>query len=152
VTLMVAPALLALFIAAFALRRFSLVRAGRYHAGKAFVQVGLMVLVLTLALPGSLERYRAAGPVRAVDLARHLRSADADARAMAAELARHRERKEALRHLPRLIEMLDDPSAEVRRQATATLIDLAGEDAAPGEDDARSLWRAWWRAHGADVP
>ncbi len=146
--LVLAPGLLLLFIAVFAVYRYALVREGRYHAGKAFVQVGLMVLVLTLLLPGSMERYRAAGTVRPVDLSRHLRSADAEGRAMAAELARHRERPEALRYVPRLVEMLEDPSPEVRRQARASLQALAGNDPAGEGEGAARRWRDYWSARG----
>jgi hypothetical protein len=150
--LMVAPALLATFIALFGAYRLALVRQGRYNAGKAFVQVLLMVLVLTVSLPGSLERWRAAGTVRAVDLSRHLRSNDAEARALAAELARHRDRPDALRYVPRLVELLHDSSPEVRRQARASLVHLAGTDVGGDDADAAAKWRDWWKAHGvADV-
>jgi hypothetical protein len=150
--LMAAPALLALFILSFAAYRFALVRAGRYHAGKAFVQVGFMVAVLALLLPGSLERYRAAGVGPPVDLTRQLASSDPDARAMAAELARHRSPEDALRYVPRLLALLDDASPEVRRQARASLVVLAGEDAGGEGDDAAARWRAFWRARGLSVP
>jgi hypothetical protein len=146
--LVVAPALLLLFIAVFAAYRYALVRAGRYLAGKAFVQVGLMLLVLTLLLPGSLERYRSAGTVRPVDLSRYLGAPDAEARAMAAELTRHRERSEALRYVPRLLELLDDASPEVRRQARASLAALAGRDVGGGAADDADRWRAFWRSQG----
>jgi len=150
--LVVAPALLASFIALFAAYRYALVRAGRYHAGKAFVQVGLMVLVLTLALPGSLDRWRAAGTVRPVDLSRYLGAADAEARAMAAELARHRDRSDAVRYVPRLVELLEDSSPEVRRQARATLVAIAGKDAGGDGPDAPQRWRVFWRSQGVEVP
>ncbi len=148
--LMLAPALLLLFIALFAAYRYALVRAGRYHAGKAFVQVGFMVAVLVLLLPGSLERYRAAGVARPVDLTRQLRSADPEARAMAAELARHRSPDDALRYVPRLVALLDDASPEVRRQARASLVALAGKDEGGEGPDAPARWRAFWRERGAD--
>jgi len=150
--LMLAPSLLALFIALFAAYRFSLVRAGRYHAGKAFVQVGFMVAVLMLLLPGSLERYRAAGAVRPVDLTRQLRSADPEARAMAAELARHRTPEDALRYVPRLVALLEDASPEVRRQARASLVSLAGRDEGGEGRDAPARWRGYWRERGAAFP
>jgi hypothetical protein len=150
--LMLAPALLALFIALFVAYRFALVRAGRYHAGKAFVQVGFMVAVLALLLPGSLERYRAAGVARPVDLTRQLRSADPEARAMAAELARHRMPDDALRYVPRLVALLDDTSPEVRRQARASLVALAGKDEGGDGRDAPARWRAFWRDRGAGFP
>ncbi|MBI5070662.1 MAG: HEAT repeat domain-containing protein [Deltaproteobacteria bacterium] len=147
-TLVVAPALLAIFIVVFAFYRYALVRTGHYLAGKAFVQVGLMLLVLTLLLPGSLERYRAAGTVRPVDLARYLRAPDAEARAMAAELVRHRERVDALRQVPRLVELLEDPSPEVRRQARESLTALAGRDAGGEGPEAGARWREFWRVQG----
>jgi hypothetical protein len=152
VALVAAPALLAAFIALFAAYRFALVRAGRYHAGKAFVQVGLMVLVLALSMPGALDRWRAAGSVRPIDLVRFLDAPDPETRAMAAELARHRERPEALRYVPRLLSLLEDPSPEVRRQARASLIALAGADPGGEGPDAPGRWRAWWESHhqGAD--
>lgn len=149
--LVVAPALLLLFILIFTAYRYALVRSGHYLAGKAFVQVGLMLLVLTLLLPGSLERYRAAGTVRPVDLARHLSAPDAETRAMAAELTRHRDRSEALRYLPRLLELLDDASPEVRRQAHASLAALAGRDAGGEGPGAAARWRAFWRGQGASI-
>jgi hypothetical protein len=147
-TLMIAPGLLAVFVAAFAVYRFTLVRAGRYHAGKAFVHVGLMILALSLLLPGSLERYRSAGTVRPVDLSRHLSSPDAEARAMAAELARHREQADALRYVPRLVELSEDASPEVRRQARATLVSLAGRDAGGDGPGTADRWRAFWQGRG----
>ena len=146
--LAIPPALLALFILGYAAYRLVLVRAGRYPAGKALVQIGLMVLVLTLALPGSLDRWRSAGTVRVVDLSRHLNAPDAETRALAAELARHRDPPEALRYVPRLVELLDDGSPEVRRQARASLAALAGDDVGGEGPDAAKRWRAYWRAHG----
>jgi hypothetical protein len=147
-TLMIAPALLALFVVGFATYRFTLVRSGRYHAGKAFVHVGLMILALSLLLPGSLERYRSAGTVRPVDLSRHLASPDAEARAMAAELARHRPLEDALRYVPRLVELSEDASPEVRRQARATLVALAGRDAGGEGPGSAERWRTFWRGRG----
>jgi hypothetical protein len=142
--LLVAAVLLAAFVVAFAVYRFAMVRAGRYHAGKAFVQVGFGVLVLILLLPGSLERLRGPGTSPPVDLTRQLVSADAEARAMAAELTRHRTRQDAQRYVPRLVELLEDASPEVRRQARASLISIAGQDAGGSGEDAAARWRAYW--------
>lgn len=150
--LVVAPALLAAFIALFAIYRFALVRAGRYHAGKAMVQVGFLAAALALLLPGSLERYRAAGTAQPVDLTRQLASGDPEARAMAAELARHRTREDALRYVPRLVALVDDPSAEVRRQARASLAALAEADAGGEGPDAAARWREFWRGRGVAFP
>lgn len=151
-TLMIAPALLAVFVAVFAVYRFTLVRAGRYHAGKAFVHVGIMVLAVSLLLPGSLERYRSAGTVRPVDLSRYLASPDAEARAMAAELARHRPIEDALRYVPRLVELSEDASPEVRRQARATLVALGGRDAGGEGPETAARWRAFWEGRGVSFP
>ncbi|HZY04460.1 MAG TPA: HEAT repeat domain-containing protein [Anaeromyxobacteraceae bacterium] len=150
--LVLAPALLGVFILLFAVYRFALVRAGRYHGGKALVQVGFLFAALALLLPGSMERYRAAGAVRPVDLTRQLASGDAEARAMAAELARHRAPEDALRYVPRLVELVTDPSPEVRRQARASLVALAGQDAGGEGPDAAARWREWWRARGVAFP
>jgi hypothetical protein len=150
--LVVAPALLGAFILLFAVYRYALARQGRYHAGKAFVQVGLMVLVFALTAPGPLDRWRAAGTVRSVDLARHLRSPDAEARAMAAELTRHRDLQDALPHVPRLIQLLSDPSPEVRRQSRISLTRLAGADVGGEGEGAADRWRAYWRARGVAIP
>lgn len=150
--LMIAPALLAAFIVLFSVYRFALVRAGRYHAGKALVQVGFTVAALALVLPGSLERYRAAGTVRPVDLTRQLASGDPEARAMAAELARHRAPADALRYVPRLVALVDDPSPEVRRQARASLAALAGVDAGGEGPAAAGRWRTWWQERGVAFP
>lgn len=150
--LVVAPALLGMFIVAFAAYRFALVRAGRYGAGRALVQVALMALALSVVLPGSLDRYRTAGVVRSVDLARQLRAGDGEARAMAAELVRHRDAKDALQHVPRLVELLGDGSPEVRRQARASLTAMAGVDAGGDGPDAQSRWRSFWQARGVAMP
>jgi hypothetical protein len=150
--LVVAPVLLAAFILLFAAYRFSLVRAGHYHAGKALVQVGFLAAALALLLPGSLERYRAAGTVRPVDLTRQLASGDPEARAMAAELARHRAPEDAVRYVPRLVALVDDSSPEVRRQARASLTALAGQDAGGEGPEAGARWREWWRGRGVAFP
>lgn len=150
--LMLAPVLLAIFIVLFAIYRFARVRAGQYHPGKAFVQVGFMVLVLALLLPTSLERYRAARGGHPIDLTRQLQSPDPEARALAAELARHRERDDVVRYLPRLVALLDDPSPEVRRQTRASLVSIAGQDEGGEGDGASQRWKAYWRSKGVVIP
>jgi hypothetical protein len=142
------PAFLALFILAYAGYRFVLVRAGRYPAGKALVQIGLMVLALGVIAGIALERGQPLTAGRPVDLARALASADPDTRAMAAELVRYRPREAALTHVERLSDLLRDPSPEVRRQARASLVQLAGEDVAGEEQDATGRWRTYWRDRG----
>jgi hypothetical protein len=150
--LLAAPILLAVFIALFAVYRFARVRAGHYHAGKAFVQVVFMVLVLAMLLPTSLERYRAATGGRPIDLIRQLESPDPEARALAAELARHRERDDVVRYLPRLVALLDDQSPEVRRQARASLVSIAGRDEGGEGAAAAARWRTYWRSKGVVMP
>lgn len=147
-TLALPPTFLAVFIVGYGAYRFALVRAGRYPAGKALVQLGLMLLVLGVVASVALDRGRppAASPV---DLARALASGDADARAMAAELIRYRPREAALPRVPKLLDLLGDPSVEVRRQARATLVALAGTDAGGDGPDMGDRWRAFWRSRGA---
>ena len=150
--LLLAPLLLGAFAIGFTAYRYTLVRAGHYHAGKAFVQVGLLGLVLVLFIPGSVERWQASGAIPLMDLTRQLRSADPDARAMASELVRHRKPDDARRYVPRLVALLDDPSAEVRRQAGASLVALAGRDAAGEGPEAAQRWRAYWAERGVAFP
>lgn len=147
-----AAGLLAAFAVGFAAYRYVLVRAGRYPAGKAFVQVGLVAAVAAMVIGSSLERRREIAPAGPVDLLRALASPEPDARAMAAELLRHRDREVGLRHVPRLIELLDDRSAEVRRQAHATLVALAGADAGGSGEGAAGRWGAFWRERAPPVP
>jgi hypothetical protein len=150
--LLLAPILLGAFAIGFTAYRYTLVRAGRYHAGKAFVQIGLLGLVLVLFIPGSVERWQASGAIPPVDLTRQLRSVDPEARAMAAELVRHRLPDDARRYVPRLVVLVDDPSAEVRRQAGASLVALAGRDAAGEGPEAALRWRAYWAGRGVAFP
>ncbi len=136
------PALLALFVAGFGAYRLVLVRAGRYPAGKALVQVAVMAVLLGVVAglaitPGG----RAAPGEGPVDLAREFRSADPEARAMAAELVRHRPPEAAGVHVAALVELLADRSPEVRRQARLSLAAVAGRDLGDGPD-ARDRWRA----------
>lgn len=139
-------AIIGLFIVGYAVYRFALVRAGRYSAGKALVQLGLMLLVLGVIGGIALERGREGDAgVEPVDLGAALHALDADMRAMAVELVRHRPREVAVRHVDRLIELLDDPAPEVRRQAHATLVALAGADVGGDDADAAERWRAYWR-------
>lgn len=151
--LAVPPAILAVFIAGYAAYRFVLVRAGRYSAGKALVQVALMVLVLGVMAGVVVELAQASRAERAavaVDLAGPLRSSDPEVRALAAELARHRPRESAVREVPRLIELLEDPSPEVRRQARGSLVALAGRDAGGEGPDAAARWREYWSVAAGD--
>lgn len=143
-TLWVPPAFVGVFIVVFAVYRFALVRAGRYPAGKAFVQVGLMGLVAAIIAGialGEVEREPAApGPVA---LERPLAASSAEVRALAAELVRFRARPEAVRHVARLIQLVEkDPAPAVRREARASLAALAGKDAGGEGPGAAARWRA----------
>ena len=151
VTLALPPAALAVFIVGYAAYRIVLVRAGRYGAGKALVQVAVMLLVLGVVAGIALRPGEQVGPARQpIDLARPLASNDPDVRALAAELARYRPREQALAVAGRLAELLDDPAPEVRRQAHAALVALAGFDAGGEGPGAAARWRAW--ARGAAGP
>jgi hypothetical protein len=136
------PAFLALFVVVFGVYRFALVRAGRYPAGKALVRLGLLLLVGGVIAGIALERARP--ELRAsVDLGRALRSSDPDVRAMAAELARHRPAEDALPLAPRLADLVEDASPEVRREAHASLVALAGSDVGGEGAGSAERWRRW---------
>jgi hypothetical protein len=139
------PALLAIFAVGYAAYRIVLVRAGRYPAGKALVRIAIMAAVVGVV----------AGIVRAppdgrapgqgpVDVSRPLLSSDPEVRALAAEVVRHRPREQALAAVPRLVELLEDRSPEVRRQARLSLVALAGRDVGGEGPDAAARWREHW--------
>ena len=139
--------LLVLFIGGYATYRYTLVRAGHYSAGKALVRVGALVL-LTGAIAGiALDRPVKVAAVKGLDLAAPLASPDPLLRALAGELVRSRPHDEALAHVPRLIALLDDESPQVRREAHASLVALAGRDAGDGTG-AADRWRAYRTAAG----
>jgi len=143
ITLAAAPALLALFVVGFAAYRIVLVRAGRYPAGKALVQIAVMAVLLGVVAGMTIVPGEAGSPGEGpVVLLRPLRSADPEVRAMAAELVRHRPREVALGFVPRLVDLLEDHSPEVRRQARLSLAALAGEDLGEGPEP----WREYWTA------
>lgn len=137
------PAFLAVFLVGFGVYRFALVRAGRYPAGKALVRLGLLLLVGGVIAGIVLERGKPERAAAAVDLARALRSTDPDVRAMAAELARHRPREVALPLAPRLADLVEDDAPEVRREAHASLVALAGRDVGGEGEGAAERWRTW---------
>jgi hypothetical protein len=135
------------FIVGYAAYRIVLVRAGRYTAGKALVQVGVMLLVLGIVAGIALVPPDPTGPGQGpVELALPLASNDPDVRALGAELARHRAREQALAVASRLADLLDDASPEVRRQAHASLVALAGTDVGGEGPGAAARWRAWSRS------
>ena len=144
--LVVPAALLALFAVGYAAYRIALVRAGRYPAGKALFRIALMAAVVGSAVGLVLLPPEAGtSDEAAVDLARPLRPPDPDARALAAELVRHRPRRQALGYANRLIELLDDGSQEVSRQARLSLVALAGKDVGGRGPDAAARWREHFR-------
>lgn len=148
ITLALPPGLLAVFIVGYAAYRIVLVRAGRYGAGKALVQVAAMFLVLGVVAGLALVPADRGAPGQIpVDLARPLLSSDPDVRALAAELTRHRPREQALAHAPRLVDLLADPAPEVRRQARATLVAIAGADVGGEGAGSTARWREWVHAN-----
>ncbi len=143
----VPAALLGLFAVGYAGYRIVLVRAGRYPAGKALVRIVVIAAVVGAAAGLVLVPPEPRSPGEpGVDLARPLLSSDPDVRALAAEVMRHRPRGQALAHVDRLVDLLADPSPEVRRQARLSLTALAGRDVGAGEGpDAAARWREHWR-------
>lgn len=131
--------LMGAFIVGYGVYRFTLVRAGRYPAGKAMMQIALMSLFLALLVRWAGDRELPVAD-RPVDLGRALSAGEPDLRALAAEVVRARPRAEALPHAERLIALLSDPSPEVRRQAHASLVALAGRDLGEGAASA-GRWR-----------
>jgi hypothetical protein len=148
--LFIPSVLLGVVVVAYAVHRYLLVRAGRYGAGKALVQLAILVLMVGIVGGASLDRYRVARTGAPVDLARALASADPVTRALAAEVVRHRPRGEALPYVERLVALLEDPSPEVRTQAHTSLVAIFGTDAGTGPD-APQRWRAALRARD-DLP
>lgn len=147
---LVAPSvLLALCVVVYAAYRFLLVRAGRYGAGKALVQIAVLAIVVGIVGGASLDRYRAARAGGGPELSRALAAPDPVTRALAAEVVRHRPRSEALRHGDALVALLGDGSAEVRRQAHLSLVAIVGEDRGEGAESA-DRWRAALASPGRD--
>jgi hypothetical protein len=138
--------LLVLFVGGYAAYRYALVRAGRYSAGKALVRVGLMLLLVGVIASIALERPPTAAE-GALDLAGPLSSADPALRALAAEAARGRSPESVRHHVARLAALSEDPVAEVRREARATLGALTGTDAGEGTG-AAARWLAVCRSQG----
>jgi hypothetical protein len=143
-----APILFGIFLVVFAVYRLALVRAKKYPAATGLFQIGLGALVWVLLLPGSRERL--AVPPEAVrdDVVVYLVSPQPQARALAAELAGYR--NDPARYAGPLIEHLADPDAHVRETARASLVRMAGGDAAPGVSgpNAQEQWRAFARDRG----
>jgi hypothetical protein len=137
--LAIPPALLGAFICGYAAYRFALVRAGRYPAGKALAQLALMLLALGVVTGFALDPVPVAR--RPDRIERGMRSGDPDARALAAELARHRPIANAQALVPLLVDLLDDADGDVRGEARASLVAITGQDMGEGTE-AAARWRA----------
>jgi hypothetical protein len=145
--LAIGPALLLTFLVGFVAYRIALVRAGRYPAGKALVRIALTAALVGVVAGLMLLPPEPGGPGEGpVDLARPLASSSPEVRAIAAELVRHRPPEQAVAQVDRLLDLLDDPSQEVRRQARLSLAALAGRDVGGDGPDAAARWREHWRA------
>lgn len=124
------------FVAVFAFYRIGLVRAGRYPASKAFVQVGAGLLFFMLLLPQWQHTFRRHESTTAELLA----DPNPKVRALAAEVVRYHHDLRAA-HL--LAEALGDPDPAVRDEAHRSLVALSGMDLGPPEDPkAVEAWRA----------
>jgi len=143
-----APILFGIFLVVFAVYRLALVRAKKYPAATGLFQIGLGALLWVLLLPGSRERLLPPPEARRDDVAVYLASPQSQLRAMAAELAGFR--NDPARYAGPLIERLGDSDPHVRETARASLIRMAGGDAAPGASDrsAQEQWRAFARDRG----
>jgi len=143
-----APILFGIFLVVFAVYRLALVRAKKYPAATGLFQIGLGALLWVLLLPGSRERLLPPPEARRDDVAIYLASPQSQLRAMAAELAGFR--NDPARYAGPLIERLGDSDPHVRETARASLIRMAGGDAAPGASDrsAQEQWRAFARDRG----
>jgi hypothetical protein len=135
-----APMAFAVFVVLLGVYRFALVRAHKYSAMKAFVQVGIAVGFLLLLVRASpVPDVNASA--QANGLSRLFAHRDPEVRAAAAELARYRPASKEL--LGALVTALADPSAAVREAARGSLVALAGSDVGGEGSDATERWRAW---------
>jgi hypothetical protein len=123
------------FLIGFSLYRLRLVQARKYPAFKAFFQVGVGLLFLTLLLPGAKSQY-AVGQRGIPEL---LSDADPAVRALAAEVAAYR--ADGTGYGALLVGVLQDPDPRVREQAHRSLVRLNGKDLGPPED-AQAI-KAW---------
>ncbi len=130
------------FVAVFGFYRLGLVRAGKYPAAKAFVQVGGALIIFMLLLPSARFEFGQFkfGQTQPADVGRLLRDPNPTVRALAAEVAGYR--PGGARSAPDLARALGDPDPRVREQAHASLVRLAGEDLGPASDPAAvKAWR-----------
>lgn len=130
-----APWLFLAFLLGFAVYRLSTVRANKYPAAKAFYQLGAGALFFMLLLPA--PQKQALGAQDSVLLL--LRDPNPHARALAAEVARHR--PEGQKYLRPLVKALGDPNPDVQAQAHRSLVHLTGRDlGAPSSPGATERW------------
>lgn len=135
-----APWVFLAFAGFFTLYRLALVKAGKYPAGKAFFQIGTAVLFFMLLLPNS----RVPTDAPADPVATLLEHPNAEVRALAAEVARHRPDGE--KYGAQLAEALADPDPRVRREAHRSLVQLTGVDlGGPETPGAARAWRERFR-------
>ena len=151
--LLVAPVLLGAFAIGFTAYRFTLVRGGKYHAGKAFVQVGLLGLVLFLFVPGLGGALEGLGgdPARRPDPAAALRRSGGPRHGRRAGPPPPARGRPPLRAAPgrsccptRRPRSAARPAPRSRRWPGRT---SAGEG-----PDAADRWRAYWSARGVAFP
>jgi hypothetical protein len=90
--------------------------------------------------------------MKSTTLSDKLQDDDAEVRRAAALACAMKDEKA---HIPRLIEMLQDPELDVARAAHATLKVLTGNDFGPGKDANRfdfsrsaDAWKEWWSKKG----
>ena len=143
-----APILFGVFLVVFAIYRLALVRARKYPAATGLFQIGLGALVWVLLLPGSHERLASAPEPPRDNVEVYLASPQPQLRALAAELAGFR--NDPARYAGPLVERLSDDDEHVRETARASLVRMAGGDAAPGASgkSAQEQWRAFARDRG----
>ncbi len=153
----VVPFVFIAFLVLFALYRFELVRAGRFAAGRAFLQVGVGVLfsvLLLLARPPL-----AANEGRPFE--RLLRHSDPEVRAFACDVARYLPEGRGAAKL--LVARLRDSNPQVRAKAKSSLVALAGRDlsvdvgggqAAGSQESPASLdaWERWAETMAGEHP
>jgi hypothetical protein len=143
-----APILFGIFLVVFAVYRLALVRAKKYPAATGLFQIGLGALVWVLLLPGSRERLAETPRSARDDVEIYLASPQPQVRALAAEVAGYR--NDPARYAGPLVEHLADADPRVRETARASLVRMAGGDAAPAATgaNAQEQWRAFARDRG----
>ncbi len=125
-----APWLFLVFLAVFALYRLGLMRARKYPAAKGFFQIGAGLLFFMLLLPGTKRTYDAPSS----DVGQLLLDTNPKVRALAAEVARHRE--DSPTFVKPLVQALHDDDPKVRDEAHRSLVAITGQDLGNPETEA----------------